>query len=81
MTKKWLFLLLAIPSLCLAASNPPWEDFKSATDNWMTGKNMHRLAVPHGWLVYSSSEVVIFVPDENHEWVLETSLTTLVKPQ
>ena len=52
-----------------------------------TGVSMFRTSVPGGWLVmrytieypYRSSEIpsssFIFVPDYNHEWVLETGNT------
>lgn len=84
--KKWLIILLAIPSLGYAALNPPWEDFFAPNDDWLSGKTMSRMSVPHGWLVFSRHGVTgstsTFIPDENHEWVLEPSLTkTLVKPE
>ena len=77
--KKFLILLLTIPVLAFAASNPPWEDFYGPSD-W-SNPSMTRLSIPHGWLVINKihtvdgeSNTTTFVPDEYHEWVLNTNL-------
>lgn len=82
---KKLFLILAlIPSLLSAANiqipytelapskDPHWEQI-TAPDygTWSGSPVMHRAPVPHGWLIITGyhDAAVIFVPDENHEWL------------
>jgi len=78
--RKWIFALALIPSVSLAVVNPPWEEFYGPFDTWMNGKSMTRMAIPHGWLVYVRAKGgVTFVPDENHEWVLDPVLTSALK--
>jgi hypothetical protein len=85
--RKWLVLLLILPTICNAGVNPPWEAFYGPDDSWSSGRTFSRLSVPHGWIVHSSgksvaSSNIMFVADENHEWVLDASLTnSLVKPK
>ena len=75
--KKLLFILLVLPSLSFAKPHLPWERIMDPTNNSGTGR-MYRMSVPHGWLVFTGTPVggnsSIFVPDENHEWVLDASL-------
>lgn len=47
----------------------PWETIQSP--DWDI--KMERMSVPHGWMVITYSKTTtttIFVPDENHEWIL-----------
>lgn len=78
--KKAIFALALFPSIVLAMVNPPWEEFYGPFDTWMNGKSMTRLSIPHGWLVYVRAKGgVTFVPDENHEWVLDAALVNSIK--
>lgn len=71
-------MLLILPSLCLASKpNPPWEEVIAPNGSIL----MYRMPVPRGWLVYNyvtsfgggiSTPTTTFVPDEYHEWILET---------
>ncbi len=70
--KKLLIILLLLPSLSFAKTHLPWEKMMDPTDNWDTPR-MYRMPVPHGWLVYTGGNGSIFIPDENHEWILELS--------
>jgi len=81
--KKIFFVLLMLPTFCFAdatatAVNAPWESFLGPFDSWISGKTIARMAVPHGWLVNKAGSNIVFLPDENHEWALETRL--LEKP-
>ncbi|KTC69433.1 hypothetical protein Lbir_2172 [Legionella birminghamensis] len=70
---KKVFLALALlPVLCFAKCVTPWEDVKSSVKDIL----VCRLEVPNGWLLQTSywyTSTVIFVPDEKHEWVLDTN--------
>ncbi len=74
--KKWLIILLMLPTLCFASKpNSPWEEIQGPSN-----EPLYRMSVPHGWIVhtrsstfYGYSPTSIFVPDENHEWVLDVS--------
>lgn len=78
--KKMLFLFLMLPITSIFAAFgystciSPWEEVK-ASDY----ASLCRLSVPKGWLLLTihqgseSSDSTIFIPDESHEWVLETN--------
>ena len=70
--KKWLVILFLLPSLSMAKQTSPWEKISSPYDG---AAAMYRMSVPHGWLIYIAKlgSDVVFYPDENHEWVLETN--------
>ncbi len=70
--KKILIFLLLLPSLGFAELS--WNKISS---NKPIGSKyvVYRASVPHGWLVIHGSlyadiqRNMVFVPDENHEWV------------
>jgi hypothetical protein len=70
--KKWMIILFLLPSLSMAKPNVPWENIPPPYNG---AAPMYRMSVPHGWLIYIAKlgSEVVFYPDENHEWVLETN--------
>lgn len=81
--KKILYLLAIIPSIVFAniqlkdkdkdsVKDPEWENIKAPYyGSWAGSAVIHRARVPHGWLVATgyNNVTLIFVPDENHEWL------------
>ncbi|MBA3536473.1 MAG: hypothetical protein H0T84_07685 [Tatlockia sp.] len=62
-------------TLSFAAIPANWEAIKAPWPG-IGYTYIYRLPVPGGWLVYTharhdSSASALFIPDVNHEWVLE----------
>lgn len=75
--KKIILALSLLPSLSFAYCSAPWEDVKGSSKD--QSSILCRLAVPNGWLLqkgYWADSSVVFVPDEKHEWILESNLYT-----
>ena len=82
--KKMLLFLLMFPIAFTSTSASaawsytscifPWEEVK-ASDY----ASICRLSVPKGWILLTlhhssdSSDTTTFIPDESHEWVLDTN--------
>ncbi|MFC3909043.1 hypothetical protein ACFORL_08150 [Legionella dresdenensis] len=75
--KKFILALALLPAINYANTcSAPWEKINASFKDAL----MCRMPVPHGWLVQTSywyTTTTLFVPDENHEWILEPNNAAL----
>lgn len=70
--KNLLFILLIISTSAFSSFKEYQKEWTCFEKTYM-GDNTCRMMVPKGWLVYTKKgygATMVFLPDENHDWVL-----------